>query len=94
MKTEVEIDLSADDLAKIFVQWSSYEQGEFFNLIGKHFKIAKFSAQMQISYISDAISRDGRDFLFTLANFHKARGVSADSPKAIKLLNFYENLGL
>lgn len=94
MKTEIEVYLTPDDLAETFINLGSDEQANFLNLIGAHFKKADFNAEGQCCYIADDVNKDGRDFIYTVANFVKARGVSCGSPKEIVLLNYYDCDGL
>lgn len=90
MKTQIEIEITPDQLAESFVNWRSDEQAKFFNLIGSHFKKAPFNAESQCCYLVDDINNDGKDFIFTVANFLKARGIPCGSPKENILLNFYK----
>jgi hypothetical protein len=85
----IENDITPQQLAAAFVNGGSDEQAEFFNLIGKCFKEAEFDAELQCCYIADDINKDGKDFLFTLSNFLKARGIGSDS-KITTLLGVYE----
>jgi hypothetical protein len=94
MKVEIDIDLTPDILAKMFVEWSDEEQANFLNLVGQSFKAADFSAETQCSYTADRINKDGRDFIFTLANFLKVRGVTGSSPKFGDLIDSYPTYGL
>lgn len=89
MKANVEIDITPDMLAKVFVEWGNDEQGKFFNLVGKYFKSSDFDSEMQCSYMADEINKDGKDFIYTVANFLKVRGM-IDSPKFGVLVNTYD----
>ena len=89
-KIEVELDLTPDQLAEAFISWGDDEQSEFLNLIGTHFKQADFNAEMQCCILADRINKDGRDFIYTIANFVKVRGISCGSPKEGTLINSYE----
>ena len=90
MKTEIEIDLTPNQLAELFVQWGSDEQANLLNLIGEHFKKADFNSERQCCYLADDINKDGRDFLYTVANFVKVRGIPTGSPKENTLINSYD----
>jgi len=83
-KVTTEVDISSDELAKVFVHMGSDEQADFFNSIGKHFKSVGWDAEMQVCYISDDINKDGKDFIFTLANFIRAKGI--DNPEKVNTL--------
>ena len=93
MKTQVtvthEVDMTIDQLAELFINWDSRQQAEFLNKVGHHFRHADFPAEMQCAYMTDEIKKDGKDFIFTLANFLKCKGVPSSSPKWGKLLNHY-----
>ena len=91
IKGNVEINLTSDDLAKLFIEWGSDKQGEFFNLIGKHFECAHFNAEMQSLAITDEINEDGKHFIYTLANFLKVQGISCGLSKEETLLNSYKD---
>lgn len=86
---EVEIDLTADDLAEIFISWGDDYQGAFINLIAEHFKKADFDAEMQCCYIASMINKDGKDFIYTLANFLKVEKFDYKSKKFDRLINTY-----
>jgi hypothetical protein len=73
MKTEIEIDVTPAQLAEMFIHWGNDDQAKFINLVGEHFKKADFDAEMQCCYIAEFITKPGKDFLFTLANFVKVR---------------------
>lgn len=94
MKTYVEIHLSPNELANVFIEWGSDEQAKFINLVGKHFKGAGFDAELQCSYMSDEVNKDGKDFIFTLANFIKCQKIKPGSPHEGTLINSYETDGL
>ncbi len=94
MKTEVEIDLTPDQLAEAFVNCGSDKQGRFLNLTGKYFRASGFNAEMQCRGIADYIEKDGRDFIYTVANFLKVRGIPCGSPKEDTLINSYDTKGL
>lgn len=89
MKTEIEISLTPDQLAELYVHWDSSQQANFMNLIGRHFKDANFDAEWQCCYTAKDINKDGRDFIYTLANFIKVRGIPSGSPKEDVLINSY-----
>ncbi len=90
MKTEIERNLSPDDLAEVFIHWGSDEQANFLNLIGTHFKQADFDAEGQCCWLAEDVNKNGRDFVYTLANFIKVRGIPDSSPKLDALINHYE----
>jgi len=92
--TRVEIDLTPDQIAEFFISMESYEQSRFLNMIGKHFKDAHFDAEYQCLWLAKEIDKDGRDFIYTVANFLKARGISFGAPKEKALLNSYPCDGL
>ncbi len=89
-KVEVEVVLTPDQLAEVFISWSDHEQGKFLNLIGKHFKESKFDAEMQCCHLADHVTKTGRDFIYTVANFIKVRGIPLNSPKLNPLINSYD----
>ena len=89
MKTEIEINLTPDQLAEAFIHWGSDKQAEFINLIGLHFKRADFDAESQCCYLAKDIDKDGRDFIYTVSNFVKVRGLPTGSPKERHLINYY-----
>lgn len=91
---QIDIELSTDKLAEMFINSGSDEQAEFINLIGAHFKKADFNAEIQCSYLVDDINKDGKDFIFTLANFLKVQKIPSDSPKITTLLNSYDGESL
>ena len=88
-KTEIEVDISHSQLAEMFIGWGDDQQAGFFNLIGKHFKAAEFSAETQCCYISGEVDQNGKDFIYTLANFLKVQKIPCSSPKEATLLNSY-----
>jgi len=90
IKKEVKTKLTPDDLAEIFISWGDDEQGEFINLIGKHFKEADFDAELQCCYVSDRINKLGRDFIYTMANFIKTQKFKDTSPHYNRLINTYD----
>lgn len=79
MKTEIEIDLSIDELAELFIQWDDRKQAGFINLIGKHFKQADFNAELQCCHMADHIEKLGKDFIYTLTNFLKVQKITYKS---------------
>jgi len=81
MKIQIDVDLTPDQLAEAFISWGSDEQASFINLVGLHFKKANFNAEMQCCYLVDDINTNGRDFLYTLSNCMKVRGIPYGSPK-------------
>ena len=89
MKQEIEIALTPDQLAEIFIHWGNDEQAEFINLIGEHFKKADFNAELQCCYMSDDIEKLGKDFIYTLANFLKVQKFTSKSPHYDRLINTY-----
>ena len=91
MKQEIEINLSPDELAEMFIGWGDDDQAEFFNLIGKHFKQADFDAELQCCYMSDRIDKNGKDLIYTLANFIKVQKFTDKSPHFDRLINTYEH---
>lgn len=96
MKTTVEIqlDITPDQLVKCFINWSGNKQANFLNKIGKHFKEADFNAETQCCSLSSDIDKNGRDFIYTLANYIKVRRIKCGSPKEDVLINYYETGGL
>jgi hypothetical protein len=94
MKTEIEINLTPEQLAASFIHWSSDEQANFINLIGKQFKLCDFSAEEQCCWLANDINKDGKDFIFTVANFLKCIGLPSSSPKIDTLINSYDTDGL
>lgn len=93
-KIEVELKLTPDQLAEAFICWGSDEQARFLNLIGEHFKKADFNAELQCCYMVNDIAKSGRDFVYTVANFLKVRGIPSGSPKEDTLINHYECHGI
>jgi hypothetical protein len=94
MKTEIEITLTPDMLAEMYIRWDNEEQADFLNLVGEHFRKCDFDAELQCCYLSKHINKHGRDFIYTVANFHKARGIPCGSPKERVLLNSYNGESL
>ncbi|MCP4648837.1 MAG: hypothetical protein GY853_01975 [PVC group bacterium] len=90
MKVETEIKLTPDILAKIFINWGDDEQALFINLVGKHFKESDFDAELQCCYISEHIKKEGKDFIYTLANFVKVQKFDTGSPHFNMLSATYE----
>lgn len=88
-KVEVEIELDIELLAECFINMNSWQQAEFLNLIGTHFKKAPFDYEWQCCYIAKDMDKNGRDFVYTVANFLKVRGISNESPKINMLINSY-----
>ena len=87
-ETTITVKLTAHQLAEIFITWGSREQGEFLSLVGAAFKSAPWDAESQCYFISHDIGKDGKDFVLTLANFIKAKGIKNDSKVGV-LLNSY-----
>lgn len=94
MKKELEIEMTPSELAEVFVNWGDDEQAEFIDLIGAHFKAVDWDSQMQVLCMSKRLSRNASDFIFTAANFLKARGFDWNSPKYDWMINFYPCIGL
>jgi hypothetical protein len=89
MKTMVEVNISFEDMAKAFVGTGSDQQAAFINLVGQYFQEADWNSEFQIYNIVDDIDINGRRFIYSLANFLKARGVPCSSPKEDVLINTY-----
>jgi hypothetical protein len=87
MKIETNIDLSIDKLAEMFISWDDQKQAGFINLVGKHFKQADFNAELQCCYISDHITKLGKDFIYTMTNFLKVQKFTDKSKKYDGLIN-------
>lgn len=74
--------ITAEYLARMFVNAGDDEQSEFLNLVGKEFKQAKkrwekgplTAAEMQCCFLSEYINQDGKDFIYCLANFLRLAG--------------------
>ena len=94
MKIKVDIKLTADQLAEVFVHSGSDEQAKFINLIGEHFKKSEFPAELQCCYMVDDINKSGKDFIYTLANFLKVQKFSDKSKHYDGLINTYDGDGL
>jgi len=90
LKKEIEISMTPDDLAELFIGWGSDEQAKFINLIGEHFKKADFDTELQCCYVSDDITKLGKDFIYTLANFLKVQKFKDSSPHFNRLINTYD----
>lgn len=88
-ETNIKVVLTPYQLAEIYIGWCDNEQAEFINLIGQHFKSAKFDAELQCCYLSDHIDKNGKDFIYTLANFIKVQKLPSNSPKINILINSY-----
>lgn len=88
MKTQVEIFLTPDQLAQMFVNWGSDEQAQFLNLVGKHFRSVDWDAEMQACSMVQDIDNNGSAFIYTTANFLKSRGM-INSPKFRQLIHTY-----
>jgi len=89
MKTKIDIDLTANQLAEMFIHWQSDEQAKFFNLIGKHFKKCDFDSEAQCCWLTNDIDKLGKDFIYTIANFLKAQKLNINSPHHNMLINHY-----
>jgi len=89
MKYASEIDVSMEEIFSTFVHSGSDDQAKFFNTIGKAFKESGYDFEMQYIGIVNDLNKDGKDFIYTLANFLKAKGM-ASSPKMETLLSSYE----
>lgn len=94
IKAHVDIFLTPDQLAEAFISWGDGEQGKFLDLIGRHFKDSKFDAELQCCYLAGNVTKDGRDFIYTVANFLKVRGIPSSSPKLNQLIDSYDCDGL
>ena len=90
MKKEIDINLTPGQLAEMFINWGSDDQGKFINLIAESFKEADFNAEMQCLSITDEITKSGKDFIYTLANFLKAKKFKDSSPHFERLINTYD----
>lgn len=90
MKQEIEVNLTPDELAEMFIGWGDTDQAEFLNLIGKHFKKADFDSEFQCCLLSDHIDKDGKDLIYTLANFLKVQKFTDKSPHYDRLINTYD----
>lgn len=92
MKTtmKIELDITPDKLAEVFVCWGSDEQANFLNLIGKHFKNADFHSEGQVCWIAGEINQEGKNFVLTLANFITAHG-QKNHDKINVLLDKYDH---
>jgi len=71
-----------EELRSIVDMYGSFED------LGKAFKESGFNYEMQYCYIVDSIDKDGKDFIFAVANFLKARGLTS-SPKLTTMLETY-----
>ena len=91
LKKEIEVKLSANDLAEVFIHWDDHKQAEFINLVGLAFKRADFDAELQCCYISDQITKFGKDFIYTMANFIKVQKFTDKSPHFDRLINTFEH---
>ena len=91
MKKTIEMDLTPDELAEIFINWGDDQQAEFINLIGKHFKEADFDAELQCCYVSYRITKLGKDFIYTLANFLRVQKFTDKSKHYDMLINTFDH---
>jgi hypothetical protein len=91
MKTEIDIDLSIDELAEMFIEWDDIKQADFINKIGEHFKQADFDAELQCCYISKYITKLGKDFIYTMTNFLKVQKFTDKSGHYDMLINSCEH---
>ena len=89
LKQEVTLNITPEKMAAQYVRWGSDQQGRFLNLVGKAFKDANYDAETQVCYLVDDVNKDGRDFVYTVANFLKVRGIPCGSPKEDTLINSY-----
>jgi len=87
MKTEIDIDLSINDLAEMFIGWDDEKQAEFINMIGLCFKRADFDAEMQCCHMAEHITKLGKDFIYTMTNFLKVQKFSDTSKHFNMLIN-------
>ena len=85
------IKITPEQLAEVFISWGDDEQAEFINLIGQSFKKADFDAELQCCYMSDRITKHGKDFIYTLANFLKVQKFTDKSPHFDRLINTFEH---
>jgi hypothetical protein len=91
MIKKVKITMTPDELAEMFIFWDNHKQAKFINLIGQHFKSADFPAELQCCYISQHITKLGRDFIYTLANFLRVQKFTDKSPHYDRLINTYDH---
>jgi len=91
MKTEINIDLSIDKLAEMFISWDDKKQANFINRVGFHFKHADFDAELQCCYMSDHITKLGKDFIYTMTNFLKVQKFTDKSKHFDMLINTCEH---
>jgi len=89
MKIIVETNININEVSEAFVLSGSDEQAAFFNNVGKAFKDCGFNDELQCCYIVDDIDKNGKNFIFTLANFLKARGLKNYS-KSDTMLKIYD----
>jgi hypothetical protein len=89
IKTEVEIPIGPYEIAEIFINMDDHDQALVLNKIGKLFKKADFNAEMQCCAISDKITKSGKDFLYTMANFVKVQKFKGHEPHFGMLINTY-----
>lgn len=87
MKTEIDIDLSIDELAEMFISWDDVKQADFISLVGKHFKKADFDSELQCCFMSKHITKFGKDFIYTLTNFLKVQKFTDKSLHYNMLIN-------
>jgi hypothetical protein len=89
IKMEADIDLTPNQLAEMFVNWGNHEQALFLNLIGLNFRKVEWDGEWQCHSITEEIDNNGRDFIYTLANFLKVKNIPSTSPKFNHLIDFY-----
>jgi hypothetical protein len=87
MKKEIDIDLSADELAEMFVGWDDIKQADFINKVGEHFKQSNFDAELQCCFMSNHIKKLGKDFIYTMTNFLKVQKFTHKSKHYDMLIN-------
>lgn len=83
------VDIEPSELAEMFANAGDDEQAQFINMVGKFFGLPAFNSESQICSIANNLDQDGLNFVYTLANFAKARNMECGSPKEHTLINTY-----
>ena len=79
MKTEIDVNLTSDQLAEMFICWGDDEQARFINLIGEHFKKADFNAELQCCCLANGINKLGKGIGNTFDDIGKGIGKGAST---------------
>jgi len=89
-KTQIEIDISPVELAKVFSQYGSDEQALFFSTVAEEFKnFPSCGGDMQFVYMAKDMGVKGKNWIYTLANYLKTKHIDVNAPKFDMLSKSY-----